>query len=346
MKAYQIQSDGGIDAIGLIDVAEPNPGPGQVVVRMKAASLNFRDLIITRGGYPRNDRCPVIPLSDGAGEVLAVGEGVTGLQPGDRVVNCFFEDWESGDVDEAQMQTARGGGIDGVLAEQVIFSERALLPIPSHLSFEQAATLPCAAVTAWQALVSLGGLQAGQTVLTLGTGGVSLFALQFAKMHGARVIITSSSDDKLMKARQLGADETINYRTTPEWENEVLRLTDGRGVDNVIELGGPGTLPKSLACARVSGRVSMIGVLTGAAGDVNPMLALFNRVTMQGIYVGSRSMFQDMNQAISANKLEPIVDRVFDFSEARQAYRYLKSGSHFGKVVVRIGESSDGQAIA
>ncbi len=338
MKAYQIQTDRGIDAIERIEMAEPQPGAGEVLVRMRAASLNFRDLIITRGGYPRNDRCPVIPLSDGAGEVMAVGDGVSRFRPGDRVVNCFFEDWEAGDVTEAQMQTSRGGGIDGVLAEQVIFRERALLPIPSHLSFEQAATLPCAAVTAWQALVTLGRIQAGDTILTLGTGGVSIFALQFAKLHGAKVIITSSSDVKLARARQMGADETINYQTTPDWEQIVRKLTGDRGVDNVIELGGPGTLRKSLACARVSGRVSLIGVLAGTDGTVNPLPALFNRVAIQGIYVGSGAMFEAMNRAISANQLEPIVNRVFAFADALDAYRYLKSGDHFGKVVIRIAD--------
>ena len=336
MKAYQIQNDGGIDAMCQVEMESPRPAAGEVLVRMRAASLNFRDLIITRGGYARNDRCPVIPLSDGAGEVSAVGPGVTRFRPGDRVVNCFFEDWDAGDVDEAQMQTARGGGIDGVLAEQVVFRERALLPIPPHLSFEQAATLPCAAVTAWQALVTLGRIRAGDTILTMGTGGVSTFALQFAKMHGAEVIMTSSSDVKLARARQLGADHTINYRATPDWERAVRELTGGRGVDNVVELGGPGTLAKSLACVRVSGRVSLIGVLSGTDGQINPLPALFNRVAIQGIYVGSRAMFESMNRAITANRLDPIVSRIFDFAEAREAYRYLKSGDHFGKVVIRI----------
>lgn len=338
MKAYQITSDGGIDAVRQLEVPEPRPAAGEVLVRMRAASLNYRDLIITRGGYARNDRCPVIPLSDGAGEVVAVGERVTRFQPGDRVVNCFFEDWEAGDVTETQLQTSRGGGIDGVLAEQVVFSERALLPIPAHLSFAQAATLPCAAVTAWQALVTLGRIQAGDTILTLGTGGVSIFALQFAKLHGANVIITSSSDEKLARAREMGADETINYRTTPDWDDAVRELTGGRGVDNVVELGGPGTLPKSLACTRVSGRVSLIGVLTGVEGAVNPLPALFNRLTVQGIYVGSRAMFEDMNRAISANGLTPVVDRVVDFAEALDAYHYLRSGGHLGKVVIRIAD--------
>jgi NADPH:quinone reductase-like Zn-dependent oxidoreductase len=339
MKGYQIRSAGGIDAIRSLELPDPEPKPGQVLVRMRAASLNFRDLIVTQGGYARNDRCPVVPLSDGAGEVIGVGDGVTRFQPGDRVVNCFFEDWESGEVTEEQFRTARGGGIDGVLAEQVVFSERALLPIPDHLSFEQAATLPCAAVTAWQALVTRGGIQAGDTILTLGTGGVSIFALQLAKLHGATVIITSSSDEKLERARQFGADETINYRTTADWEVAVRRLTGDRGVDNVIELGGPGTLAKSLASARLGGRVSMIGVLTGVEGAVNPLPALFNRLTIDGIYVGSRSMFEAMKRAITANRLEPVIDRVFGFGEALDAYRYLQKANHFGKVVIRIGDS-------
>ena len=336
MKAYQIQTDGGIDAIRQTELPDPQPRRGEVLVRTRAASLNFRDLIITRGGYPRNDRCPVVPLSDGAGEVIGVGDGVTRFRVGDRVANCFFEDWEAGEVTDAQMRTGRGGGIDGVLAEQMIVSERALVPIPDHLSFQEAATLPCAAVTAWQALVTLGRVRAGDTVLTLGTGGVSIFALQFAKLHGARVIITSSSDEKLARARQLGADGTINYRTTPDWERSVRELTAGRGVDNVIELGGPGTLEKSLASAKVSGRVSLIGVLSGVDGAVNPLPALFNRVTIQGIYVGSREMFEAMNRAVTASELRPVIDRTFEFDRALDAYRHLKSGDHFGKVVISI----------
>lgn len=336
MRAYQIQTADGIDAIQRIELPDPKPGPGEVLVGMRAASLNYRDLIITRGGYARNNRCPVIPLSDGAGEVLAVGEGVTRFQPGDRVVNCFFEDWEAGEVTEEQFQTARGGGIDGVLAEHVIFSQRALLPIPESMSFEQAATLPCAAVTAWQALVTLGNIQAGDTVLTLGTGGVSLFALQIAKLHGANVIITSSNDQKLERARELGASETINYRSNPEWQNAVRELTGGRGVDNVVELGGPGTLEKSLACTKLGGRISLIGVLTGVDGAVNPLPALFNRLTIAGVYVGSKSMFDDMLRAFATNGVEPVIDRVFPFDDAIEAYRHLKSANHFGKIVINL----------
>ncbi len=338
MQAYQIQSDGGIDAIKRIETPEPKPKSHEVLVQMKTASLNFRDLGITRGGYPRNDKSPVIPLSDGAGEVVAVGESVTNFQPGDRVVNCFFDDWEAGDVDSAGLSTGRGGGIDGVLAEQVVFPERALLPIPDYLSYEEAACFPCAAVTAWQALVDLGQLNAGQTVLTLGTGGVSVFAVQIAKLHGARVIVTSSSDEKLQRVRDMGADDTVNYKTNPDWHKEVLKLTDGVGVDNVVEVGGPGTLQKSLACAKVSGRVSLIGVLSGTDGEVNPLPALFNRVTVQGIYVGSRAMFADLLNCARINELRPVIDRVFSFDEALDAYRHLKSGSHFGKVVIRIAE--------
>lgn len=334
MRAYLIDSTGGIDAIKSVDLPDPSPGPGDLLVRIRANSLNYRDLGITRGGYARNDKRPVIPLSDGAGEVVAVGSGVTRFKPGDRVVASFFRDWVAGDVTEELMHSALGGGIDGALCGLVSLPERAWLPIPEHLSFEEAATLPCAAVTAWQALVSLGRLKAGDVVLTLGTGGVSIFALQFAKLHGATVIITSGSDEKLARAKSLGADAGINYKTNAEWHEEARRLTGGRGVDHVIEVGGPGTFERSLAATAVSGRVSLIGVLTGGAGTVNPMAALFNRITVQGIYVGSVEMFAAMNRAIAAAQLRPVIDRTFGFDEALDAYRYLKSGAHFGKVVI------------
>ena len=334
MRAYLIDSPDGVDAIKLVERPDPQPAVGEVVVRIRANSLNYRDLGIARGGYVRNDTRPVVPLSDGAGEVVAVGDGVTRFQTGDRVVASFFRDWVAGDVDEQQMLSALGGGIDGTLAELVCLPERAWLPIPGHLSFEEAATLPCAAVTAWQALVSLGRVKAGDAILTLGTGGVSVFAIQFAKLHGATVIATSSSDEKLERAKSLGADHGINYKTNPDWHDEARRLTGGIGVDNVIEVGGPGTFERSLAAARVSGRVSLIGVLTGGAGQVNPMAALFNRVTVQGIYVGSVEMFADMNRAIAAAELRPVIDRVFGFDDARAAYRHLAGGTHVGKVVI------------
>lgn len=338
MKTYHITDPTGLDSLVQTDVSEPNLGPSDVLVEMKAWSLNYRDLGMPYGGYLRNDKAktdpPLVPLSDGAGEVVAVGDSVTRFKVGDPVAGCFFQEWIGGDLTDAQIGSALGGAIDGVLAERVALNENGLVSIPASLNFEQAATLPCAAVTAWQAL-TLGNLQAGQTVLMLGTGGVSVFALQFAKAFGARTIITSSSDEKLEKAKSLGADETINYRATPDWEQEVLRLTDGKGVDNVVEVGGAGTLEKSMTSAKVSGRVSLIGVLTGMPEqNPSPMLTLFKRLTVQGIYVGSRDMFESMNNAIEANSIQPIIDRRFSFDQTREAYEYLKSGSHFGKVVI------------
>ena len=242
MHAYLVTSDGGPDAIERTERPDPAPGPGEALVELRAASLNYRDTVVAAGGYARNDTRPVIPLSDGAGVVAAVGDGVTHFAPGDRVVNCFFRDWTAGEPDEAAMRSAHGGGIDGVLAERVVFPERALLPVPEHLSFAEAACLPCAAVTAWQGLFTKGHLTAGQSVLCLGTGGVSVFALQLAKAAGATVYITSSSDEKLERAKKLGADGTVNYKTTPDWHKAVKDLTGGRGVDHVVEVGGLGTL--------------------------------------------------------------------------------------------------------
>lgn len=338
MKTYQITGPNGLDALIQTETSEPTLGPHDVLVEMKAWSLNYRDLGMPYGGYLRNDKVkknpPMVPLSDGVGEVIAVGDAVNRFKIGDRVAGCFFQEWIGGDLTDAQIGSALGGAIDGVLAQHVAFNENGLVTIPSSLDFEQAATLPCAAVTAWQAL-TLGNLKAGQTVLMLGTGGVSVFALQFAKAFGARTIITSSSDDKLAQAKSLGADETINYRSTPDWEQEVLRLTDGNGVDNVIEVGGAGTLEKSMSAAKVSGRVSLIGVLTGMPEqNPSPMLTLFKRLTIQGIYVGSRDMFENMNAAIEANSIQPVIDRKFSFDQAKDAYEYLQSGAHFGKVVI------------
>ncbi|QDT35655.1 zinc-dependent alcohol dehydrogenase family protein [Stratiformator vulcanicus] len=336
MKAYQIHSDGGIDAIERVNLDGPKPKADEVLVRIRACSLNYRDLIVAQGGYSRNDTRPVIPLSDGAGEVVEVGEDVTEFKTGDRVAGCFFRDWVGGDPTEEQFQTALGGGIDGVLREYMTFKPHALVPVPQHLSFEEASTLPCAALTAWQALVVKGDIKAGHDILTLGTGGVSTFAIKFAAMHGARVIATSSSDEKLEQAKQLGATDIVNYRDNPEWHRNVRDLTDGRGVDNVVEVGGIGTLERSLKSAALNGHVSLIGVLSGTEGAVNPLLALFNRVTIHGIYVGSREMFHAMNRAIETSQLKPAIDRVFGFDEAPDAYRHLQSGSHVGKVVIAI----------
>lgn len=304
-------------------------------MRIRAVSLNYRDLGSTRGERPGNLPLPFTIGSDGAGEVTAVGAGVVKWKVGDRVIPTFFQDWPTGCMTREIMGTALGGAMQGVVAEYLIAREGALVRMPEGLSFEEAATLPCAALTAWHALVGHGHLKAGDTVLTLGTGGVSIFALQFAKLHGARVIITSSSDDKLAKARELGADETINYKTTPDWEKRVFELTNKRGADHVIELGGAGTLQKSLGAVRFGGRVSLIGVLTGFEGLINPWPVIAKSVTVQGIYVGSREHFEAMNKAITLHQMKPVIDRIFAFEETQSAFEHMASGAHFGKVVIK-----------
>ncbi len=337
MKAYEIHSDKlGLDALVLTERPEPKPNFGQVLVKIHAASLNYRDLLVVKGAYGAKPSKPIIPLSDGAGEVVALGEGVTRCQVGDRVAGIFMQKFISGELTPEKANSALGGAIDGVLAEYVVFDEQGVVKIPDHLSYEEAATLPCAAVTAWNALVVEGQLKAGDTILLLGTGGVSIFGLQFGKITGAQVILTSSSDEKLNKAKQLGADIGINYKTTPNWDEEVWKLTNKRGVDLVVEVGGAGTLSKSLRSVRYNGRVPLIGVLTGTVGDVNTSLILHKHVRVQGIYVGSRDMFEAMNRAIAQHKLRPVIDRVFSFTEAKEALAYLESGSHFGKIVIQL----------
>jgi NADPH:quinone reductase-like Zn-dependent oxidoreductase len=334
MKAYEIQSNAGIDALTLVDRPEPKPAAGQVLIQVKATSLNYRDLLVIEGAYGTGLKYPLIPLSDGAGEVVAVGDGVTRVKIGDRVAATFFQDWIYGSLTKEKMKSDLGGGIDGMLAEYVLLHQDGLVILPDHLSDIEGATLPCAAVTAWHGLVTKGNIGAGDSVLLLGTGGVSIFALQFAKILGAKAIITSSSDEKLVRAKQLGADQTINYKTTPDWEKQVYQLTNRTGVDHVVEVGGAGTLPKSLQAVRIGGRISLIGVLSGRGNEIDPMPILFKSLTVQGIYVGSREMFEAMNQVIQQHQIKPIIDRVFPFAEARKAYHYLKSAAHFGKVVI------------
>ncbi|MGA9523193.1 MAG: NAD(P)-dependent alcohol dehydrogenase [Myxococcaceae bacterium] len=335
MRAYEYRQFG-LENLVLVEREEPKPGPHQVVVKFHAASLNYRDVLFYKGSYNPRAKFPVIPLSDGAGVVSHVGEGVTRWKVGDRVCPIFAQGWLEGAPTAEKNRTALGAGeLDGVLREAGTFHESGLVRVPEHLSFEEAATLPCAAVTAWNALVESGRLRAGDEVLTLGTGGVSIFALQFAKLHGARVLITSSRDEKLERARALGADEGINYASTPDWDKEVLRLTHKRGVDHVVEVGGAGTLPRSVKSVRVGGHVAVIGVLASGSG-FDPTSVLMRNVRMQGIFVGSRQMFEDMNRAIEINRLKPVVDRVFPFEEAREALRYMESGSHFGKIVIRM----------
>jgi NADPH:quinone reductase-like Zn-dependent oxidoreductase len=335
MQAFEIQGGFGMASLTLTERPVPPVQPGMVLVQMRAASLNYRDLLVTLGKYNPRMQLPRIPLSDGVGVVVAVGPGVTRVWPGDRVAGCFFQNWTDGALSEEGAKSTLGGDRDGMLAEQVLLEENGVVPVPAYLTDEEAATLPCAALTAWNALVNYGGLKAGDTVLVQGTGGVSIFALQFARLMGARVIVTSSSDEKLARAEKLGASAGVNYRTHPKWEDAVRELTGGIGVDHVVEVGGAGTLAQSFKAVRRSGRISVIGVLSGAAAEVNPMPVLMRGLTLQGIFVGSRRMFLDMNRALVASSLRPVVDRVFPFKEAKEAFAYLHSGAHFGKVVIR-----------
>ncbi|WP_438002633.1 NAD(P)-dependent alcohol dehydrogenase [Sorangium sp. So ce321] len=335
MKAFAVQGSFGLDALRPIDLPDPKPGPGQIVLRMKAASLNFRDLLVVKGLYNPKFSLPLVPLSDGVGEVIGVGEGVTRVKVGDRVSPTFHQRWLDGELTAAKTRAALGGELPGVLSEQVLLSQEGVVAVPPHLTDEEAAALPCAAVTAWNALFAASHLKAGETVLVQGTGGVSIFALQFARLAGARVIVTSSSDEKLERARSLGASETINYRTTPDWDRPALSFTGGAGVEHVIEVGGAGTIARSLRAVRPGGRVSLIGVLSGGATELNLFPFLMKQISAQGIFVGSRAMFEDMNRAIAASGLRPVIDRVFPFAEIRQALDHMASGSHFGKIAIR-----------
>ena len=335
MKLYEITELNGIGSLTLTERPTPKPGPGEVLVRVRAASLNYRDLAIIKRALPVTRKLPLVPLSDGAGEVVESGPGVRTLNKGDRVAAIFTQGWLAGPPIAGMYATSLGGGIDGMLAEYVVLREQGFVRIPDYMTYEEAATLPCAAVTSWNALVSQGHLKPGDSVLVMGTGGVSIFALQFAKMYGARVIATSSSDAKLTRLKEMGASDLINYKTTPNWDARVLEVTGGLGVDHVVEIGGAGTLPRSINALKVGGIVSLIGILTGA-GQIDPMPLLFKNARIQGILVGSREMFDEMNRAMAVNALHPVIDRVFPFNEAREAYRHLESGAHFGKVCIAI----------
>ena len=336
MRAFEIQKFG-LDNLTLAERPDPQPGPGQVLIRIKAVSLNFRDHLMVAGAYNPKQKLPLIPCSDGAGEVIAVGPGVTRAKPGDRVMGSFSQTWIAGEPARAKLAGTLGGPLDGMLAEQVVLHEEGITPIPAALSYEEAATLPCAAVTAWHALVVQGGLKAGDTVLVQGTGGVSIFALQFAKMFGARVIVTSSSDAKLEKAKALGADGLINYKTTPDWEKPAREMTGGAGLDHIIEVGGAGTLGKALKCVRIGGIIHVIGVLSGnAPSDFSVIPILMQNVRLQGVLVGSRETFEQMNKAIAVNGLKPVIDGAFPFAEARAAFAHMGAGAHFGKIVITV----------
>lgn len=334
MRAYRIENSDGIEAIQQVELNTPTPDKNEILVKMQACSLNYRDILISMGGYVRNDTQPVTPLSDGAGEVIAIGSNVSGFKPGDRVMGNFFQRWVDGKIDNDGLNSALGGAIDGVLAEYFILREECTVKIPEGMSYAEAATLPCAATTAWHALTCVGEIKAGDTILLLGTGGVSIFGLQLAKAHGAQVIITSSSDDKLEQARKLGADHTINYTKHPDWENEVLRITEGRGVDNVLEVGGAGTFEKSSAAAAVNGTISVIGILSGLENPNLSLMTIFNLLRIQGIYVGSTRMLNDLVQFMIQHEISPVIDQSFTFDDAKAAYAHMASAKHFGKVVI------------
>jgi NADPH:quinone reductase-like Zn-dependent oxidoreductase len=337
MKQWQLSEQAGIDNLQQRDVTEPVPQAGEVLVRMRAASLNYRDLIIARGEAGLKNLQGRVPLSDGAGEIVDVGAGVTQWKTGDRVAGTFFRDWQAGRFHMQYHDAALGGSVDGVLQQYAIFSEGALVRLPGNFSFEDGATLPCAGVTAWSALVTRGEVAPGDSVLLQGTGGVSIFGLQIAAAAGARVLITSSSDAKLQRARELGAHETINYRTTPEWDKEVWRLTSKSGVDHILEVGGPDTLARSLNSVAAGGHIAQIGVLTGFGAANTSIFPLVQRnARLNGIYVGSREGFEAFVRFLDVTRINPIIDRVFSFDEAREAYRYMESGQHFGKVVISI----------
>jgi NADPH:quinone reductase-like Zn-dependent oxidoreductase len=338
MRAVEIRGAFGLDNLIVAERPDPRPGFGQVLLRMHAASLNYRDLLTILGKYNPKLKLPLVPCSDGVGEVLEVGEGVTRVRPGDRVCPIFAQGWLAGEPARDKSRSTLGGPLDGTLAERMVLNEEGLVKVPEHLTDEEAAALPCAAVTAWNALTRA-ALNAGETVLVQGTGGVSLFALQFAKMLGARVIATSSRDEKLALARELGADETINYRETPEWGARAKELTGGTGVDLIVEVGGADTLEQSLRGIRFGGTVSLIGNLSGSDAHVRLPLIFMQHVRVLGIFVGHRESFEVMNRAITLHRLRPVIDRVFPLEESRAAFEHMAAGGHFGKIAVRCSTS-------
>ncbi len=334
MKFFEIQ-EFGIDNLALVERDTPQPGDYEVLVRMKAASLNYRDYMAVKGTYNPKMRRPMVPLSDGCGVVEELGPAVTRFKKGDRVSPCFMQKWIEGPPTKEKGASALGGAIDGVLREFAVFSEEGLVPAPPSLTDEEVAALPCAAVTAWHALFEHTPAAPGDTILLQGTGGVSIFALQFASLAGLRAIITSSSDEKLAFATKLGASETINYKRSPNWDEEARKLTKGEGVDHIIEVGGSGTMPRSLKALRMEGVISVIGVLSGGEPTVSPAPILMNSIRIQGIYVGSRAMFERMNRAIEFHRLKPVIDKIFPWTEIKEALRYMEAQQHFGKICLK-----------
>ncbi|WP_230532390.1 zinc-dependent alcohol dehydrogenase family protein [Microvirga roseola] len=331
MKGITLRTPGGLDRLELIDMPDPGaPGPGEVRVRVHASSLNYHDYGVVSGRMATEDGR--IPMSDGAGVVEAVGEGVTEFKDGDPVVSCFFPDWHEGPPTVSDFSTTPGDGVDGYAREVVVRPATWFTHTPVNFSHAEAATLTTAGLTAWRALVVIGGLKAGDVVLVLGTGGVSVFALQLAKAMGATVIATSSSDEKLERVRALGADHTINYRKHEDWGVRARGWTGGRGIDHVVEVGGPGTLAQSIAAVRIGGHISLIGVLTGRAGEVPTGALMAKQVRLQGLIVGNRRQQMDFVRALEATGLRPVIDRSFGLTEIAEAFRYEASGAHFGKI--------------
>jgi NADPH:quinone reductase-like Zn-dependent oxidoreductase len=335
VKLWQIQSFG-IDQLVLADLPKPRPGRGQVLVKVHAVSLNYRDLLMVRGHYNPKMASPRIPCSDGAGEVVEVGDGVDTVTVGQRVAGIFMQHWLEGPPTAESSRGALGGDVDGMLAEYVVLHQSGVVSIPEHLSFAEAATLPCAAVTAWNAVVHAAQVKPGDVVLIQGTGGVSIFALQFAKMAGAVVIGTSSSDEKLQRAKTMGLDAGLNYRQFPEWAKWVLKETNNRGADLIVEVGGAGTFSQSLQAVRYGGTVAQIGVLSQSDQPLPIPLILHRQVRIQGIYVGSKSHFEALNRAIVATRMQPVVDQIYAFVQVREALKRMETGSHFGKIVIRV----------
>ncbi len=336
MNVFEIRDAFGLDHLQQNERPRPHPGPGEVLVRMRAVSLNYRDLLMVQGRYNPKQPLPLVPCSDGVGTVEELGPGVDSLEKGQRVAPIFAQTWYGGPATHTKVRSTLGGPIDGTLREYAVFPAAAVVQIPEHLSPVEAATLPCAALTAWSALVTQGQVRAGDTILVQGTGGVSIFALQIACLLGARVIVTSSSDAKLEIARKLGSWAEINYSEHPDWGKKARQLTNGIGVDHILEVGGAGTLRQSLRAIRIGGQISMIGVLSGTTSEIDLIPILMGNVRVQGILVGSRDGFLAMNRAFEQHQLRPYVHRVFPFEETREAFAYLAGARHIGKIAIEI----------
>ncbi len=336
MKCVEIVATTGIDGLRLAERPMPKVGPRQVLVHIRAASLNYRDAMILSGGYVRGVNLPRIPLSDGAGEIVEAGADVTRVKSGDRVCGTFFQRWITGPVFPEIQETALGGTAEGVLTEYALLDAEGVVHFPEHLSFAEAATLPCAGLTAWHGLFEAGNLRAGDTALLLGTGGVSVFGMQFAHAAGARAIITSSSDEKLARAKKLGASDTVNYAKNASWAGAVREMTGGRGADCVLDVAGGESTKGALEALRHGGHLAIIGGRSGPGGELDRRFVLQKGLRVSGINVGSRAMFEAMNRAITVSGLKPVVDRTYDIGESVAAYRDFLTGKHFGKIVITL----------